>query len=258
MQPEDAVDAGSALDEATGTFLAIAGHELRTPITVIQGYAGTLLNRWDQLSDDDRREAVEVIAARTAALAALVEQLLRAAAAGAPGGALTLSATDLRQVLGEATLGFDVLSDRHRLELVVPAGFPPVRADAAAVAGVVIQLLENALKYSPDGGKIAVRAVRQGSFAVVAVEDEGIGIPAGEADRLFERFYQDDAGDRRRFGGVGLGLWIVRALVEAQGGTVAAAPRPGGGSRVEFTLPLAPDQPGRPAQPEPSRRRDRP
>ncbi|WP_372506642.1 sensor histidine kinase [Actinomadura madurae] len=89
---------------------------------------------------------------------------------------------------------------------------------------VLGQLLENAFKYSPDGGTVSVRARREGSRIVVTVTDEGIGIPDGDHERIFERFVQGDAGDRRRFGGIGLGLYIVRRLTEAQGGTISAQP----------------------------------
>ena len=90
---------------------------------------------------------------------------------------------------------------------------------------IVGQLLENAFKYSPDGGTVAVAARHAGDWIEVSVEDEGIGIAPGDHERIFERFVQGETGDRRRFGGIGLGLYIVRQLARAQGGEVAASSR---------------------------------
>src|SRR6185437_15959206 len=104
---------------------------------------------------------------------------------------------------------------------------------------IVGQLLENAFKYSPDGGAVTVAARRAGELIEVTVTDQGIGIAAADVERVFERFVQGDAGDRRRFGGIGLGLYIVRQLARAQGGEVTAAPAPGGGTIMRLTLPQA-------------------
>ena len=104
---------------------------------------------------------------------------------------------------------------------------------------IVGQLLENAFKYSPDGGTILVRARATGAWIEVTVEDEGIGIAAGDHERVFDRFYQGETGDRRRFGGVGIGLFIVRRLAEAQHGEVTASSRPAGGTAMRLRLPLA-------------------
>jgi signal transduction histidine kinase len=108
---------------------------------------------------------------------------------------------------------------------------------------IVGQLIENAFKYSPDGGIVTVRAGQAGDWIEVAVEDEGIGIAPADRERIFERFVQGETGDRRRFGGIGLGLYIVRQLARAQGADVAAAGRPGGGTimllRLRRTAPAA-------------------
>jgi len=101
---------------------------------------------------------------------------------------------------------------------------------------MVGQLLENAFKYSPNGGTITVAARAAGDWIEVTVDDEGIGIAPGDHDRIFERFVQGETGDRRRFGGIGLGLYIVRQLARAQDGEVAASSRPGGGTRMSLQL----------------------
>jgi signal transduction histidine kinase len=101
-------------------------------------------------------------------------------------------------------------------------------------------LLENAFKYSPGGGNVTVGARLVADWIEVTVEDEGIGIAPGDHERIFERFVQGETGDRRRFGGIGLGLYIVRQLARAQGGEVAATSRPGGGTRMLLQLRPAP------------------
>jgi signal transduction histidine kinase len=106
---------------------------------------------------------------------------------------------------------------------------------------IVGQLLENAFKYSPDGGTVRVRAQVTGEWLEVTVEDEGIGIADGDHERIFDRFFQGEAGDRRRFGGVGIGLFIVRRLAEAQHGEVTASTRPQGGTSMCLRLRPAED-----------------
>jgi PAS domain S-box-containing protein len=225
------------LEDAKDLFLATTGHELRTPITVMKGFAETLLHRWDLLDDGERRSGVEVIVHRTEALAGLVERLLLGSRVGV-GVAVEPVPLDAGMVLGALVAAFRDFSPRHDVALVVEPGLPPVLADRVAFDNVVGQLLENAIKYSPDGGRVEVSAQRHGDEVVVAVSDEGVGIAPEHVERVFERFFQADAGDRRRFGGVGLGLFIVRQLVEDQGGRVRAVPQPVG-ARIEVTLPAA-------------------
>ncbi|GAA2446772.1 hypothetical protein GCM10010191_74850 [Actinomadura vinacea] len=216
------VTEAKALEEAKDLFLATTSHELRTPVTVVQGFASTLSNRWDEMSDADRRSAVAIIAERAQSLGRLVEHLLRGARAGADELGVTIESFDLVRVLEGVVAGFRSLSDLHRVGLEIAADLPQARGDALATDIVLGQLLENAFKYSPDGGRIMVRARCEGDEVVVTVDDEGIGIAPGDHDRIFERFVQGEAGDRRRFGGIGLGLYIVKRLTEAQGGEISA------------------------------------
>ncbi|WP_433331424.1 PAS domain S-box protein [Spirillospora sp. CA-294931] len=218
------VSEAKALEEAKDLFLATTSHELRTPVTVVQGFASTLVNRWDELADADRRAAVATIAERAQSLGRLVEHLLRGSRAGADELSVTIESFDLARVLSGVVAGFRSLSGVHQVELEIAPGLPSARGDAMATDIILGQLLENAFKYSPDGGTVTVRAEVQGPELVITVEDEGIGIAPGDHDRIFERFVQGEAGDRRRFGGIGLGLYIVKRLTEAQGGRISAHP----------------------------------
>ncbi|MEV1168336.1 PAS domain-containing sensor histidine kinase [Nonomuraea sp. NPDC049784] len=243
------VTTAKELEEAKDLFLATTSHELRTPITIVRGFASTLDRRWDKMSDPERRSAVHTIAERARSLGDLMDHLLLGARAGADELKVRIEAFDLAERIDAATLGLPALSDKHRVEVVIADGLPTVLGDALATDIVLGQLLENAFKYSPKGGLISVAAWPEDDNVVVVVDDEGVGIAPPDRERIFERFVQVDSGDRRRFGGVGLGLYIVRSLARAQGGDVSAHPRPGGGTRMRLLLravsPIGSDTPMR-------------
>ncbi len=189
---------------------------------------------------------MRTIAERAGSLSRLVEQLLLGSRAGADQLPVSNGPFDLGAVLRGAAAAFRPLSDKHVVVADVPAGLPAASGDTMATDIIVGQLLENAFKYSPDGGTVSVRARvvtgegqggeppgaedAGGGWIEVTVEDEGIGIADGDHERIFDRFFQGEAGDRRRFGGVGIGLFIVRRLAEAQHGEVTASSRPAGGT----------------------------
>jgi signal transduction histidine kinase len=233
------VSRSKSIEESKDLFLAVTSHELRTPITVVQGYASTLLTHWENITDDERRSSVERIAERTRALAALVEQLLLGSRAGLAAPAPTRVVFDLGGLLRTAVAGFRTVAPSYEFVLEIAPDVPLAIGDPSSIEIVFGQLLENAIKYSPDGGTITVTARAQGETIIAQVCDRGLGIPAGEHAQVFERFYQV-GGERRRFGGVGLGLYIVARLIEGHGGAVRALPRDGGGTCFEVTLPGSP------------------
>jgi NtrC-family two-component system sensor histidine kinase KinB len=230
------VTAAKELEEAKDLFLATTSHELRTPITVVQGFASTLARRWDKLTDAERRSAVQTIAERAGSLGRLVEQLLLGSRAGADQLTVTNGPFDLAALLRGTATAFRPLSEAHTLSADIPDGLPSAHGDPMATDIIVGQLLENAFKYSPNGGAVAIAARLAGDWIEVTVDDEGIGISPGEHERIFERFVQGETGDRRRFGGIGLGLYIVRQLARAQDGEVVAISRPGGGTCMRLQL----------------------
>jgi PAS domain S-box-containing protein len=230
------ITAAKELEEAKDLFLATTSHELRTPITVVQGFASTLASRWEKLPDPDRRSAVQTIAERAGSLGRLVEQLLLGSRAGAEQLAVSNGAFNLAGLLTASAAAFRSLSDRHVLTAEIPEPMPAAFGDELATDIIVGQLLENAFKYSPEGGTVAVRARVSDNRIEVAVSDEGIGIAPGDHERIFDRFVQGETGDRRRFGGIGLGLYIARRLARAQGGELTAASRPEGGTVMLLQL----------------------
>jgi len=233
------ITAAKELEEAKDLFLATTSHELRTPITVVQGFASTLASRWDKLADADRRSAVQTIAERAGSLARLVEQLLLGSRAGGDQLRVSNESFDLAALLRGSVQAFRPLSDRHTLELDIPATLPRADGDPMATDIILGQLLENAFKYSPAGGPVTVSALADGDVIEVIVQDQGIGIRPEDRERVFERFVQGEAGDRRRFGGIGLGLYIVRQLAEAQGGSIAAEGHDSAGTTMRLRLRMA-------------------
>ena len=214
--------------------LASASHELRTPLTVLRGYGQTLLRHWDVLTEDERRELVERMLSRTEGMTGLVEQILQASAAGLSAAQVPPEVFDLAAAVTAATRVLSGASDRHPLT-VDARGPVPALGRPECVQTVLDQLVENAVKYSPDGGPVEVTVRAEPGAAVMSVADRGTGIAPQELERVFERFVREAAVDGPS--GAGLGLWIVRRTVEAQGGSVAATPRPGGGTVVHVRLP---------------------
>jgi nitrogen fixation/metabolism regulation signal transduction histidine kinase len=228
-----------ALERAQSLFLATTTHEIKTPLTVVSGFATTLQRRWDELKPDDRERALSAIVRRSEALVKLIDQLLLGFRVQAGQLDLDLRGLDLRSVLETAVAGFDTLSERHPVTLDIDDELPLVIGDGRAVDQVLAQLLENAIKYSPEGGPIGVAARASDGVVRITVRDAGVGLQPGEGDRVFSRYFRGAGKDHRKVGGVGLGLYIVRQLVEAQGGTVAASGDEGKGAVFEFTLPIA-------------------
>jgi signal transduction histidine kinase len=226
-----------ALDEAKDLFLATTSHELRTPLTAIKGYVHVLQRRWDRLDEDARVSALATVAERTDALVALTDHLLLGARASASRHSASSEPFDLAAAVRATVAGFDGVSQRHRVTLELP-GTPVIAVgDSSSVQHIVGQLLENAVKYSPGGGDVTVTVGARGPCAVVEVADRGVGI-AGSPSALFTPFFQAAPANTREYGGVGLGLYIVRQLVEAQAGSVTAENRDGGGALFRVALPL--------------------
>lgn len=226
------------LERAKDLFFATTSHELKTPLTVVKGLASTLHRHWDRMTPESRVEALETIERRSASLDRLIERILVGSRVQA--GAFEVSATpvDLRPVIDDMVKGFcTAVGPEHILRAELADDLPLVSGDRQALDTVLGHLLENAIKYSPSGGEVVVRADRIDHHLVVDVLDDGVGIE-GDLDPLLSPFVQGDGRTTRRFGGVGLGLYIVRELVEAQGGSITAARRPEGGSCFSFTIPL--------------------
>jgi len=235
----DASDKQSRRQEDRDLFVAVTSHELRTPVTVIKGYADTLTNHWDSLGEAGRQEAVRVIGARAGELARLVDRLLSATSEDGEVGAAEAGPFDLVEALRQAVeeLPADL---RRRLVLEsLPTDLPKAYGDRESLATILTELATNADKYSPADTDVELTASTDGHTVTFGVGDRGAGLKPEHAEQAFERYWQGESGDRRHHPGAGLGLYLVRRIVERQHGWVSLRPREGGGTVAEVRLPRA-------------------
>ena len=217
------------------TLLSSVSHDLRTPLGVIEGAASTLLDPEVALDPPTQRDLVETIHEEAGRLNRRVRNLLDMTRLEAGAVQLNREPQSPEEVVGAAlSLLQGRLEDRD-LKVTVPPDLPFVSCDAVLVEQVLVNLLENALKYSPAGATIEVSAQDEEGAVVVTIADRGPGIPPGEEGRIFEKFHR--VGRDPSVGGVGLGLAICRAIVAAHGGRIWAENREGGGAAFHFSLP---------------------
>jgi two-component system phosphate regulon sensor histidine kinase PhoR len=228
------------LESLRKDFVANVSHELRTPIAAVASAAETL--RRSALHDPEASiRFVEMIERNARRLHELVEDVLDLSHIESKQFKPRTDAVDVTAVAAQVIGVFRERMDLKRLSVgaVVAPGTPPVSADHRAVEQVLTNLIENAVKYCPEGSSITVRLAPEGAKVRIAVEDTGPGIEAKHLPRLFERFYRVDAGRTREMGGTGLGLSIVKHLVESMGGIIGVQSTMGKGSTFWFTLPRA-------------------
>jgi signal transduction histidine kinase len=294
-EPPEPTRPGQAVEgEDRALFLAVAGHELRTPVTVVKGYASMLANRWEALGEIDRREAAHVLMVRSDELARLVDRLLRASIGDGTGGWLVrIQSFDPADALHQAV--GDLPPDlRRSLLCSVPPTLPPAMGDPRILTSIVAELVTNAVRSTPtipsgppiqvavgDDARgpghvdtagsvgaprvplagtalgpqitlatpIELEAEADAHTVVIRVCDRGVGIDPAEAAVAFDRFWSSSRSAESR-PGVGLGLYLVRRLVERQNGWVSLRPREGGGSVAEVRLHRADAPPRRPIRGE--------
>ncbi len=239
-----------AAQQIKDDFLSIVSHELRTPLTSIQGYSQLLEGRMrgERSSDSKEMAHMRVIRSQVGRMRRLVDDLLDVSRIDRRGGvSIEPVDFDLAEDLRDAVARLLREHADRRIDLNAPPTLQ-VHLDRDRIGQVVSNLLENAVKYSPEGGPIRVTAERRGGEVEVLVADTGVGIPAEHRDHVFERFYQADGeAGRRRFGGLGLGLYISRAIIDAHGGRIWVAPNIEDGRGSVFgirvprvAMPLAP------------------
>jgi signal transduction histidine kinase len=223
-------------EQAWGLFATVTSHELRTPVTVIKGYADTLADHWDALGESGRRDVAQRLRQRSGELARLVERLLAAVGDGTVSTGEPVNAPfELNEALRAAVA--ELRADlRDPVRLSLPDPLPMALGERAGIATVLSELITNAVKYSPEGQEVEVTGLFDAATVGFRVADRGIGISAEHVERAFDRFWQADTGDRRRYGGVGLGLYLVRQIVGRQNGWVFLRPRERGGTVAEVRL----------------------
>ena len=225
------------LDNMRKEFVADVSHELKTPITSIMGYSDTLLE--GEYDKETQERFLKVIATESRRMAKLVTDLL------------TLSRFDNNQILQEKTkfdlgelvkqcqnnLEIQISQKKHKVECFVTADVPPVYADKEGIERVVINILTNAIKYTPEGGNIKIYVGFVYNDAYIKVIDNGLGIPEDDLKRIFERFYRVDKARTRKMGGTGLGLSIAKEILDRNNGNIDIKSDEGKGTEVVIRIP---------------------
>jgi signal transduction histidine kinase len=252
-QEQDTVEELRDLNRRQAEFLAVTSHELRTPLTSIAGYAKTLMQ--PTVTDDPatRDEFLLAIERQAGRLSSLIENILavsQLSESSLEDATASLPET-VRSVLARLGPGAE------RVDVDIAADLPDLQVDRRLLELVIGNLLDNALKFSPDGSRCRLRAGLEGDDVFVRVEDDGIGIAQEHVGRIFDRFYQVDSSSTRRHGGVGLGLHLVKAVTEEAGGAIDVHSEPGRGTRFALRIPVArskaeqqSDPPGNQLQPD--------
>jgi len=229
-----------ALDTLKAEFVSTVSHELRTPLAAIYGAAMTL-RRDDVILDEDQNVTLlNVITNESDRLARTVNAILWASRLDSDALSTSIESCDpvglARDVVDAQRIH---LPSHVRLELVAEPELPDVAADPDKVRQVLVNLVDNAVKYSPDGGEVRVEISSESDGIRFAVRDQGLGIPYGEQNRIFDKFYRLDPDMTRGIGGTGLGLYICRELVRRMEGRIWVTSEPGRGSTFAFELPVA-------------------
>ncbi len=225
------------IDQLKDELVQNISHELRTPLAFIKGYIDLLLEGELGKVTEQQQRSLEIVSNKTAQLTHLVNGILTLQTptvdlmkAESISPTLLVSRAVAAAIPATQEAGIDLVSD-------FPPDIPDVEVDVAQITQVLDNLLNNAIKFSPNGGTIRVRLVEEETMVMVQVSDTGIGIPPEAIDRIFERFYQVDGSTTRRFGGAGLGLAICRQIINAHGGIIDVKSRFGEGSTFSFTIP---------------------
>jgi PAS domain S-box-containing protein len=228
-----------AVHRLLGDFMANISHEFRTPLSALAASIELLLDQLPDLSQAELEELLISLHLGILGLQTLIDNLLEAASIESGQFRVFPRPADLAGIATEAGRTMQPLLKKNnlRLALALLQGLPPVQVDPRRTAQVLVNLLSNAIKYSPAGGEITLTVSTVGDFLRVSVADQGRGVAPEHRPDLFRRFAHIDTGSDRAEYGAGLGLSVVKAIVEAQGGQVGVMDRPGGGAVFWFTLP---------------------
>jgi K+-sensing histidine kinase KdpD len=207
-------------------------------LTVIKGFATTLLRPNIRWSEKEQRDFLQNINQETDRLTHLISNLLDMSRLEAGAVSLERNSYQVSDILSSVRSRLDAITEHHKLRVEIPSGLPPVFADKTRIGQVLTNLIENAAKYSKKGSLITVGAESSDNIVVVNVADRGEGIPYELLDKVFERFYQREAVVAGRRDGIGLGLSISQAIVEAHGGKIWVESKVGKGSKFSFSLPV--------------------
>ncbi|MFP4344667.1 MAG: ATP-binding protein [Anaerolineales bacterium] len=220
------------------TFISVVSHELKTPVSIIKGYAETLSRAQTRRNPALVEEMLGAIVEESDRLARLVDDLLDASRLQADGLPFReVEDVDLRLIGERVVERHRLQATRHDLVLDFPEDFPDVTGDPQRLEQVLDNLVSNAIKYSPGGGAVRISGGASPVEVIIAVSDEGVGVPLEEQERIFERFYRLESPETRAVSGTGLGLYLTRTIVKAHGGRIWVESVPGRGATFYVVLP---------------------
>jgi two-component system sensor histidine kinase KdpD len=238
-------------EQMRSSLLSAVSHDLRTPLATITGAGTALRDDRGRLGPEQRAELVDTICVEAERMERLVGNILDMVRIESGGMVLRRDWVPIEEVLGSALVRLDAKLQGREVQTDLPEGLPLVPVDPVLFEQVFVNLLENAVKYTPLGSPVEIGARLVDQVLEIEVADRGPGIPAGQEERIFEKFQR---GGRSGGGGVGLGLPICRGIVEAHGGTIHAANREGGGALFRIRLPLRESPPSTvPSEPDEER-----
>ena len=227
-----------ALDQLKADFIATVSHELRTPLAAVHGAAKTLLREDVDLEDEVSQQLLTLVSEQSDRLARMVDDILLASRLDSPELELTMEHVDVAELAADVIAAARLhASEQLTLELIAPPSLPRVGADRDKLRQILVNLVANAVKYSPAGGRIAVDLQPDDGHVEISVRDQGLGIAPSEQRLIFEKFYRADANMTRGVSGSGLGLYITRELVHRMGGTISVDSQRGEGSTFVVRLP---------------------
>jgi len=237
------------LEQAKSDFVSTVSHELRTPLTSIKAYTATLRRDDVEFDNRTREDFLSVVEEETDRLTRLISDLLDVSRIESGKLELKRRDFDIAKLVKIVADKMQSQTSKHAIKLDAPDGTSLVHADPDKIEQVIMNLVDNAVKYSPSGGEVVVALRTYPRKVEFSVHDQGVGIPEDQLAHIFEKFHRVDNRATREIGGTGLGLYVSKSIIEAHRGTIWAESKPGEGSTFYFTLPLSARQglPGQPA-----------
>jgi signal transduction histidine kinase len=229
----------SELNQMKANFIANISHELRTPLTHVKGYLELLITESLGGISSEQRHALEVAQRSAGKLEGIIEDLIMFSLASRGEASLKLDRVEIRQVVSQAVKFASAKAEERGVQVTVsaPEKLPPVQADPEKIGWVINQLLDNGIKFTPSGGNVTVSLKEEGiNLILISIADTGIGIPPNRMKEIFEPFHQLDGSSTRHYGGTGLGLSLVRQVIEAHGSLLDVQSTEGKGSTFKFPL----------------------
>jgi signal transduction histidine kinase len=239
VELQKALERVSELSQLKSNFVANISHELRTPLTHIKGYVELLITESLGPLTEEQRHALQISQQSTTRLETLIEDLIMVSLASRGELSIKQENVDIRRLANLVIKSRAQQAEERGVDLhaIIDENVPLVQADSQKIAWVLNQLVDNGVKFTPSNGRVAVNVKREGeNLILVSVTDTGIGIPSSRLDDIFEAFHQLDSSTTRRYGGTGLGLSLVRQIIEAHGSMLEVQSVEGHGSTFKFPL----------------------